>query len=246
MFSHFPPCASAGGGVAFYKLGRVWRTQRKRNLLLLTEVFCLSSTIHNVFKQRDLKTATSSFLLSWQTCLPRLLHPVHPMPGLWWSLTVQDLLPPFQLSALSPELCCACACLQPCLGSGLWFAVTELVEALWKKHVSCLPCFYWSHSSDLPVAPCCLKAASWQNFVSLSASRTTCVHQLRGFPYSWAPFCVQGMCCRRLEGLPGGKPFMAAAGLVWGQLCYLQGWKLSSHPCEFKKGSLEREAQFPF
>lgn len=28
--------------------------------------------------------------------------------------------------------------------------------------------------------------------------------------------------------------FVAACGLVWGQLHHLQGWEISSHQCEFK------------
>lgn len=32
------------------------------------------------------------------------------------------------------------------------------------------------------------------------------------------------------------SPIAAACGLVWGQLCHLQSWEISSHQCEFKKG----------
>lgn len=147
----------------------------------------------------------------------------NPSPGLSLCLIAPAPPPtPPQLSALrfklSPELCCACACLQPCLDSGLWFAVTGMVNGLWKKHLSSLPCLYWPHSSDLPVAPCCLKAASWQLWISypslLPGSGVSI--SSAGFATAVLPSVCRECAAGGWRGCLEENPFVATPGLVWG------------------------------
>lgn len=87
----------------------------------LTEVFSFSSAIHDIFKQRDLKIATSSFFLSSDrnACQGSCTR----FQGSDCAELPWDLLPhpPSSVSwfKLSPELCWACACLQPWEDSAL-------------------------------------------------------------------------------------------------------------------------------
>lgn len=112
---------------AFYK--QVGLESPKKELI---EVFCLSSATHNLFKQKDLKIATSCFLLSSDrhSCQGSCTH-VQPSSR---ALIVPGPPPsPSQLSALScelsPELCCACACLQ----SSGWILLSGLLVLGWLK-----------------------------------------------------------------------------------------------------------------
>lgn len=121
----------------------------------LTEAFCFSSAIQNIFKQGGLKIPTSCFFLSWRyrhPCQGSCIH-VQPSPGLRLYLASEPNQPHLgpppthpQLVALrvpfklSPELCCECACLQPWMDSGLSRAVSRVADGLWKEHLSLLLC----------------------------------------------------------------------------------------------------------
>lgn len=156
---------------------------------------------------------------------------------------------PSQFSALSLAL--SCAVLVPVCSPG-WILLSGLLWLRWLRD-SGRSIFLLSPAFTVPTPVICLwhLAALKQHhgsseFQILLCFLHQCVHQLRGFPTAVLTSVCRECAAGGWRGCLEENPFVAAPGLVWGQPCYLQGWKIKSHPCEFKKGRLEREAQFPF
>lgn len=128
------------------------------------------------------------------------------------------------------SVCCCAQIWWGCVRYLQWFLI-HLPSGTAPSHW-----LYWPRTSDLPVTPYCLQATSCQLRISyppllpgsgMSISST-------GFATA-APTSVCQACAAkgRRDCLQEGA-FVAARGLVWGQLRHLQGWEINSHQCEFK------------
>ena len=145
---------------------------------------------------------------------------------------------------------------------GLSLAVPRVVDGLLKEHLSLLlrpdavglcegerplihlPCgaaaphwLYWPHTSDLPVAPFCLQATSCQlqiSYPSLLPGSGMSISSMGFLTAVFASVCWE-CAAEGWRGCLEESPSVAACGLVWGQLCHLQGQEINCHQCEFKK-----------